>query len=240
MCPARATMRNIILFVGLFTNLCVFAQLMDDFSDGDFTANPTWVGSLGDFTVNGSFELQLNNSVAAVSHLSTPHGLTNLNNKEWKLWTRQSFAPSGGNNGRIYLTSSAGDLSTDPDGFYLQLGEAGSTDAIRLFKCISGVHTEILAGPVGQIASSFAVGLRVVRDAAANWSLFIDDTGGTNYVLAGTVNDASALLGTHFGFLDTYTVSNATGFYYDDIYVCLLYTSPSPRDKRQSRMPSSA
>ena len=24
------------------------------------------------------------------------------------------------------------------------------------------------------------------------------------------------------------------------IWVCLLYTSPSPRDKRQSRMPSSA
>ena len=26
----------------------------------------------------------------------------------------------------------------------------------------------------------------------------------------------------------------------DRIYICLLYTSPSPRDKRQSRMPSSA
>ena len=26
----------------------------------------------------------------------------------------------------------------------------------------------------------------------------------------------------------------------DDRYTCLLYTSPSPRDKRQSRMPSSA
>ena len=26
----------------------------------------------------------------------------------------------------------------------------------------------------------------------------------------------------------------------DGVYVCLLYTSPSPRDKRQSRMPSSA
>ena len=26
----------------------------------------------------------------------------------------------------------------------------------------------------------------------------------------------------------------------DGIIVCLLYTSPSPRDKRQSRMPSSA
>ena len=26
----------------------------------------------------------------------------------------------------------------------------------------------------------------------------------------------------------------------DKSYICLLYTSPSPRDKRQSRMPSSA
>ena len=25
-----------------------------------------------------------------------------------------------------------------------------------------------------------------------------------------------------------------------DVSICLLYTSPSPRDKRQSRMPSSA
>ena len=28
--------------------------------------------------------------------------------------------------------------------------------------------------------------------------------------------------------------------YYDLVGSCLLYTSPSPRDKRQSRMPSSA
>ena len=27
---------------------------------------------------------------------------------------------------------------------------------------------------------------------------------------------------------------------YGQVFVCLLYTSPSPRDKRQSRMPSSA
>ena len=29
-------------------------------------------------------------------------------------------------------------------------------------------------------------------------------------------------------------------WYKDMVYGCLLYTSPSPRDKRQSRMPSSA
>ena len=32
-------------------------------------------------------------------------------------------------------------------------------------------------------------------------------------------------------------VGHSPNIYYD---ICLLYTSPSPRDKRQSRMPSSA
>ena len=31
-----------------------------------------------------------------------------------------------------------------------------------------------------------------------------------------------------------------TEAFFDDQFPCLLYTSPSPRDKRQSRMPSSA
>ena len=36
------------------------------------------------------------------------------------------------------------------------------------------------------------------------------------------------------------TTLTKTGWSYNDIRICLLYTSPSPRDKRQSRMPSSA
>ena len=119
----------------------------------------------------------------------------------------------------MYLTASNSDLTTDPDGFYIQLGEAGTADAIRLFKCQSGVHTELLAGTPAQIATSFEIGVRVVRDASANWSVFVDDAGGTNYVLAGTVNDATALLGTHFGFFSEYTVSNSDNFYHDDIYI---------------------
>ena len=36
------------------------------------------------------------------------------------------------------------------------------------------------------------------------------------------------------------TLLNACGLLDSNYYTCLLYTSPSPRDKRQSRMPSSA
>ena len=36
------------------------------------------------------------------------------------------------------------------------------------------------------------------------------------------------------------TLTAAITKYFGDFQACLLYTSPSPRDKRQSRMPSSA
>lgn len=212
-------MKYFLFLVLLLTQFFSFGQITEDFSDGDFSSNPTWSGTTADYIINPSFELQLNNSIAGTSYLSTAHGLATLDSKEWSFWTKQSFSPSSGNYGRVYLTASNSDLTTDPDGFYLQLGEAGTADAIRLFKCQSGVHTELLAGTPAQIATSFEIGVRVVRDASANWSVFVDDAGGTNYVLAGTVNDATALLGTHFGFFSEYTVSNSDNFYHDDIYI---------------------
>lgn len=212
-------MRHFLSGVFILTQLTCFGQISDDFSDGDFTNNPTWAGTGADYVVNGSNQLQLNNSIASISYLSTPHGLTNLDNKEWQFWTRQSFAPSSSNFGRIYLTASSADLTTDPDGFYLQLGEAGSNDAVRLFKVVGGVDTELTAGPLAQIAASFIIGIRVVRDNAGNWELYVDPAGGTNFGLVGTANDPANLLGTHVGMLNQYTASNSSSFYYDNIYV---------------------
>lgn len=212
-------MRHILVFVFFTTHLAVFSQLTDTFSDGDFTVNPTWSGTTADYIVNTSNELQLNNTIVDTSYLTTPHGLADLNNKEWSFYVRQSFSPSSSNFGRVYLTSSSADLTTDPDGFYLKFGESGSLDAVRLFKVQSGVHTELLAGPSAQIASSFTMGVRVVRDNTGSWELYLDANGGTAYALAGTATDATNLLGTHFGVYDVYTASNATKFYYDSVYV---------------------
>lgn len=212
-------MRYFFALVCILTHWTLSAQISDDFSDGDFTSNPVWVGTNVDYEVNGTFQVHLNNTIAATSYLSTPHGLSTLDTKEWKVWTRQSFAPSSSNYGRVYLTAASADLSTNPDGFYIQLGEAGSNDAVQLVKRSGGLDTPLLVGPLAQIASSFSIGIRVVRDNLANWSLYVDDAGGQNYTLLGTINDATALLGTHFGFLDVYTVSNATNFYHDDVYV---------------------
>jgi hypothetical protein len=207
------------LVVLLLLAVSSFGQISDDFSDGNFTTNPTWSGTNADFIVNASQELQISNTVAATSYLSLPHTLSTLDNQEWKTTVRMSFSPSSSNFSRIYLTSTAADLSTNPDGYYILLGEAGSTDAVRLMKSQGGVPTQICASPDGQISSSVNVGLRVVRDNLGNWELYVDPAGGINYGAPYTGIDPSALLGTHFGFLGIYTVSNATKFYFDNVYI---------------------
>ncbi|MNK12858.1 hypothetical protein D3C87_309360 [compost metagenome] len=208
------------LFIVLL--LCPFfgwSQVTDNFSDGNFTANPAWSGTDSHYIINTSQELQLSNTVAATSYLATPHNLSSLENKQWEILVRQTFAPSSSNFGRVYLTAASADLSTNPDGFYLQFGEAGSTDAVRLFKSVSGVSTPICASPDGQIAASFTTRVKVIRDNAGLWELYVDATGGTNFGSPFTGSDATILIGTHFGVTQTYTASNANKFYYDDIYI---------------------
>ena len=121
-------------------------------------------------------EVQLNNSVASTSYLSIPHNLSSIDNIEWRIWTKQGFSPSSGNNGRIYLTSDNADLTSTQNGYYIQLGESGSTDALRLFKW-NRAPPSSLFGADGQIASSFEVGIKVVRTASGDWTLYADLTG---------------------------------------------------------------
>jgi hypothetical protein len=212
-------MRHFLFGVFILTQLVCFGQISDDFSDLDFTSNPTWAGSNADYIVNGSEQLQLNSAAAGTSYLSLTHNFSDLNNKEWQFWTRQAFSPSANNFGRIYLTSDNADLTTDPNGFYLQLGESLSNDAVRLFKCDGGTHTELAAGPLGQISTSFIISIRVVRDNLGGWSLYVDPAGGTNFGLVGSATDAANLLGTHSGVLNVYTSGNVDNFYYDDVYI---------------------
>ncbi|WP_430405088.1 lamin tail domain-containing protein [Fluviicola sp.] len=212
-------MKTLFIVLALLFPFFGWNQVIDDFSDGDFTANPAWNGTNSTYIVNAGQELQLSNTVAASSYLSTPHNLSTLDNKQWELLVRQTFSPSSSNFGRVYLTSNSADLSTNPDGFYLQFGEAGATDAVRLFKIVSGVSTQICAAPDGQIAASFTTRVKVVRDNAGLWKLYVDASGGTNYGSPYTGTDATVLLGTHFGVFQTYTASNAAKFFYDDLYI---------------------
>ena len=55
-----------------------------------------------------------------------------------------------------------------------------------------------------------------------------------------TQHDGKFLAVDDFSFFDGKFLAIDGKSIFDGIFTCLLYTSPSPRDKRQSRMPSSA
>ncbi len=212
----------------LFITSFVSAQVTDDFTDGDFIANPVWSGDATEFIVNASKQLQLNNSIAGASYLSTPNAMVSLNNIEWHFYIRLAFAPSSSNYGRIYLVSDQANLEGALNGYYLQFGEAGSLDAVELFKQTGMTSSSVCRGANGTIAASFTIGVKVTRNSSGLWSLFVDPTGGTAYTLQNTGTDAAYNATSFFGVSTLYTVSNATKFYYDDFYVGPIIVDVTP------------
>ena len=221
-------MKNILLTFFVFIGLGVWSQMSDSFDDGDFTNNPTWGGDVSDFIVNANLELQLNASAAGSSYLSTPHNLTQLEDKEWRYRVKYTFSPSNNNYGLTYLTATDADLSTNPDGVFFRIGENGSNDPIELKKRVGGVETTILTSAPGIVANSFDVRVKIIYRANGDWELYYDLSGGDNYILDVTANDPVSLVGSHIGVLANYTVTNSTRFYYDDFYAGEIYVDVIP------------
>ncbi len=202
----------------LSAHVCI-AQFTDSFSDGDFTSNTVWSGSTADFIVNGSSQLQLNNTVASTSKLSSAFIASSLDNFEWQVYVKQSFAPSGSNFGRVYMVSDQSDLVGSLNGYYLQFGEAGSLDAVELFKQTGSTSTSVCRATNGSIATTVNLRIRVLRSNAGLWQLFIDYTGGTSFALEASGTDVTFTTSAFLGVLCVYTSSNASEFFYDDFYM---------------------
>ncbi|NTW25591.1 MAG: hypothetical protein HGA37_12910, partial [Lentimicrobium sp.] len=208
-------MKYIALLLLLIPQL-VIAQLVDDFQDGNFTEDPSWIGTDSQFIVNPDFQLQLNSSGESTSYLSTPLNTSGLT--EWRTWIKLAFSPSDNNNSRIYLVADQSNLAEPLNGYYLKLGESGSADAIELYRQ-SGTATYLVCrGTDGLLAVSFTINIRVERSSAGIWSIYADPAGGEDFQLQATGEDTTWETYNYFGVLCKYTSSNSTRFYFDNIY----------------------
>jgi len=209
-------MKNLLYSLLILFPLFATAQVSDDFSDGDFTNNPSWNGDQAEFSVNMAKQLKLTSSGENISSLTTAATLSD--STEWDIWVNLSFSPSDNNNARIYLVSDQSNLEGLLNGYYLKLGETGSADAIELYRQSGNIGSLICRGSEGLLASSFTVRIKVIRSAIGEWRIFADPAGGLDFQPQAYGTDNNFSTSGWFGVYCKYTSSNSTKFYFDDFY----------------------
>lgn len=194
-----------------------FGQLLESFSDGDFTQDPEWQGTQADFVVNPSGVLQLQAATAGVSYLATP--VLIYDSTLWTIDVRMPFAPSASNKLRLYLMADQLDLVSG-SGYFVEIGENGSADALRFFRQDAGVPVLLASGVPGAVAQQVDATIRAHRNALGQWR-FEMRQGGADFdpqceILDGTYGPG---FGYYFGFQCQYTASRSSHFFFDNIAV---------------------
>jgi hypothetical protein len=212
-------MKNSLVFLALLCINSAFGQITDGFNDGDFTNNPTWVGS--GFQVNATQQLQTSSSGGLNQTVNLITQNAKVLNVVWEFYVQMNFDPSANNQMRIYLISDKTNLSADLNGYFLQIGESGSTDSYDLYRQDGLVTTKIIDGPPKTRVSNtqLLARVRISRNIAGVWNIETDITGGTNYVSEGTQTDLTHLITSWFGIQCKYTSTNSDKFYFDDLTI---------------------
>ena len=127
-------MRKTFLFFIVFSfPYLISAQFTDDFLDGDFTINPTWIGDFDKFEVDSSGRLHtIYDSVSSEIYLSTISKVSE--NAVWEFSSEYLFEPSSSNFSKIYLMSDNQDLTSNLNGYFVNFGgEIGSQTARPIY-----------------------------------------------------------------------------------------------------------
>ncbi len=214
------------LFLLIMIPLFAQAQISDDFGDGNFTQNPVWWGNVDKFVVNTALQLQLNDTASGTAWIATSSRADTA--MEWQCFVKAAFSPSSNNFIRIYLMSDETNLSKPMHGYFLQLGESGSKDALELYRQDGDKTVSICRGVNGEISSAFNIRIKIIRDGKGHWQLFSDTSGGTAFRQEASGTDDTYVSSSAFGFYCHYTSSNRTKIYFDDVYAGPVILDKTP------------
>lgn len=192
------------------------AQFTDDFSDGDFTDNPTWTADDANFVVEDETLRLLAPAEADESFLVTPSEA--IENATWEFWVRMDFNPSGANYCDVFLVSNQSNLEGSVNGYFVRIGDAD--DEVSLYRVDGTSSTKIIDG-VDDFVSMTNVQVRIqaTRDDEGNWELSADNTGGSDFEMMGVVFDDTHIQSNYFGMKCVYTSTRSDKFYFDDFSV---------------------
>ncbi|MCX6244524.1 MAG: lamin tail domain-containing protein [Bacteroidetes bacterium] len=217
--------KQILILALLMLVIKASAQFSDDFTDGDFTHNPSWTGDTLKFEVNTAKQLHLVSTGADTSVLVTQSNF--ILKSEWSIWVKLSFNTSVNNFARIYLASDCSLLNGPLNGYYIQLG--GSDDSLSFVRQSGDQTTVLFRGDHSCLNhSTNTLRIKMIHDSTGIWKLYTDDSGGMNFSEEGEAPDTIVKTATWFGIYCHYTSSNATKFYFDEIYAGPVRTDTIP------------
>ena len=186
---------NLFVIVLILAQLNANGQLFDDFSDGDFTNNPTWVGSESLFVVDNEV-LRSNSPTAADYYLSTPNEI--MDEARWEFFINLDFSPTGANYVDMYLVADNSDLTTVQNGYFLRFG--GTPKEISLYKRLNGSNSIIIDGEDNVLSSSNnKFNLEITRSPDGFWNVMYDKNQTGTFVSGGSVLDNAITMTSHFG-----------------------------------------
>src|SRR5690606_22761860 len=123
---------NFVLALLLYP-LISAAQVIDNFNDGEFLSNPTWVGKTDSFYVDNGWLRSNGPQASSKIYLSTTNVL--MDSTEWNFLLKLDFNPSSTNYVRVYLVSDQQNLTGGLSGYFIQFGEAGTApDSLDVFR----------------------------------------------------------------------------------------------------------
>lgn len=221
-------MKNRLILLLIIYCHASFSQIVDDFSDGNFNANPEWNGSNsgGDFKIINNRLRSESNKASGNFYLSTANTLAL--NCYWEFWINLQFSTSSLNYADIYLISDKADLqSAMINGYFLRIGN--TEDEISLYKRTgsTGSSIRIIDGINGSVGSSNnTVKIRVSRNHLGLFTLDREVIGANS----GIVNEGSFSDNTHvntssFGIsIQQSTASFFQKHFFDDFKIGTLNT----------------
>ncbi|MDO7847802.1 lamin tail domain-containing protein [Hymenobacter sp. M29] len=216
-------MKHLLLLLLLFP-LFAHAQMSDDFTDGNFTANPAWTGDVASFQVNTQI-LQSNGPAVTGTQLQLVTPVQAVTGTTWEFWVNLRLATSSGNLADVWLMSEQADLkATGNRGYFVRLG--GTPDEVALFrKDATGNPVYVVDGADGTLPTTTTAStasttrVRVTRSPANVWTLERDLSGGRTFVSEGSATDATYQRSQYLGVLLVYSSLNGRNFYFDDFVV---------------------
>ena len=193
-----------------------YSQWSDDFSDGDFATNPSWIGNSADFIIE-STELKLNAPpVSASTYLSTSSDI--IDEATWQFSLRMDFNPSSNNYTRVFIVADRSDLSGSVNGYFVEVG--GSKDEINLYRKDDLDEIKIVDGLDSRIdLPSVEVDIKVTRSKQGEWTLSSKLESESDWLVEGSGIDDTYISSAYFGVNCIYTSTRSTKFYFDDFVI---------------------